>query len=80
MKKIWKPKKFIVSWKKILIMVLLIAYYLLVGTIQSVGVEYFIRNLVNQEVTGKERILLIGLWPIVTVVFVFNFLKGFFNN
>jgi hypothetical protein len=56
-------------------MVLLITYYLLIGLVVSFGIEHVIRW-TNQDVNFWERALMITLWPIMTIIFIYNFLKG----
>ena len=60
-------------------MVTLIAYYLLAGTIIGCGIEQAVRWS-GQDVTGLERAQMITLWPIMSIVFIFCFIKGFLNN
>ena len=57
------------------IMILLIAQYLLVGTIVSFLLEHTIRS-AQMDVTFGERLWMITLWPVMVVVFVYNFIKG----
>jgi len=58
-------------------MVLLTTYYLIIGLIVAFILEHIIRWTGN-DVTFWERIWMISLWPIMTIVFVYNFVKGFF--
>ena len=60
-------------------MILLIAQYLLVGTIVSFLLEHTIRS-VQMDVTFGERLWMITLWPVMVVVFIYNFIKGFLNR
>ena len=53
--------------------------YLLIGTATSFLIEFTIRWS-GQDVSGKERLTMICSWPIVVIVFGYNFFKGFFNN
>ena len=77
--KTWKPKKFIVSFgKTIYIMAVLVAQYLLVGLVIALCLELFIRA-IGEEVGHLERIQLIVAWPLMALVFVYNFIKGLFN-
>ena len=57
------------------IMILLIAQYLLVGTILGFLIESVIRN-TGSNVDYQERIWLIILWPLMLVIFVIYFIKG----
>lgn len=60
-------------------MILLIAQYLLVGTIVSFLLENTIRS-AQMDVTFGERLWMITLWPVMVVVFIYNFFKGFFGG
>ena len=60
-------------------MILLIAQYLLVGTIVSFLLEHTIRS-VQMDVTFGERLWMITLWPVMVVVFIYNFVKGFLGK
>jgi hypothetical protein len=79
MKKIWKPKRFIVSLgKTIYTMIVLVAQYLLAGVIIAFFLELIIRW-TDQEVGHLERIQMIVAWPIMAIIFVYNFIKGMFS-
>ena len=60
-------------------MILLIAQYLLVGTIVSFLLEHIIRS-AQMDVTFGERLWMITLWPVTVVVFIYNFIKGFLSR
>ena len=60
-------------------MVSLIAQYLLVGVAIGFIIEVFIR-LTDQEVSHAERFQMIVAWPIMAVVFIYNFFKGLFGS
>ena len=78
-KKIWKPKKFIVSLRKtIYIMIVLVAQYLLVGVVIALFLELIIRW-TDQEVTHLERFQMIVGWPVMVVIFIYNFIVGMFS-
>lgn len=53
--------------------------YLLIGTVTSFLIESTIRW-TGQEVSGRERLSMICSWPVMVIVFIYNFLKGLFNN
>ena len=55
------------------------ATYLLIGTIVGFLLEITIRNTGN-EVTGRERLSLICGWPVMGMVFIYHFIKGFLSN
>jgi len=54
-----------------------VALYLLVGTIIGFVFELLIRW-TDGNVNLGERIAIITLWPLMILVFLFNFIKGFF--
>ena len=53
-------------------MIILVAQYLLVGVIISLLIELVIRW-TGQEVTHLERFQMIVGWPIMTIIFIYNF-------
>ena len=57
----------------------LIASYLLVGAIVGFLLELAIRKF-NFEIDNSERFIMIGLWPLMAVVFAYNFLKSYFKK
>ena len=57
----------------------LIASYLLVGAIVGFLLELAIRKF-NFEIDNSERFIMIGLWPIMALVFAYNFLKAYFKK
>ena len=58
-------------------MIQLVALYLLVGTVIGFVFELLIRW-TDGNVNLGERIAIITLWPLMILVFLFNFIKGFF--
>ena len=52
-------------------------YYLLAGTAVAFGLEVVVRA-AGFEVSLGERAALITLWPLMLVIFLFNFIKGLF--
>ena len=60
-------------------MVLLVTQYLLVGLVIAFVLEHVIRW-TDQDVSHIERFQMIVLWPIMTIVFIYNFLKGMFGS
>jgi len=56
-------------------MILLTIYYLLAGTIIGCCIEQVVRWS-GQNITGWERVQMITLWPIMSAVFMFYFIKG----
>ena len=59
-------------------MIILVAQYLLVGVVIAFILEAIIRW-TGQEVTHLERFQMIVGWPIMTVIFIYNFFKGMFS-
>ena len=59
-------------------MMILVAQYLLVGVVIALCLELFIRA-IGEEVTHLERIQLIVAWPVMALIFVYNFIKGLFS-
>ena len=57
----------------------LIASYLLVGVVVGFLIELAIRKF-NYEIDNSERLVMIGLWPIMAVIFAYNFLKAYFKK
>jgi len=53
--------------------------YLLLGVVVSFLLESVLRK-VGEDVNMKERIALIFLWPIMLLIFVYNFLKEVFKQ
>jgi dolichol kinase len=53
--------------------------YLLLGVVVSFLLESVLRK-VGEDVNMKERIGLIFLWPIMLLLFVYNFLKEVFKQ
>jgi hypothetical protein len=60
-------------------MILLTAQYLIAGLIVSFLLEHLIR-LNDMDVTFGERISMIVFWPVMVLVFVWNFIKGFLKD
>jgi len=60
-------------------MIQLIALYLLAGTIVGFFLESVVRA-VGESFNGWERASVIITWPIMLVVFIFNFIIGFFKG
>jgi len=52
--------------------------YLLAGTFIGFCLESAVRW-TNQEVSMSERFQLILLWPIMGLIFIINFIRGFFQ-
>tara|TARA_R110002153_G_scaffold88011_4_gene217074 strand:+ start:2661 stop:2852 length:192 start_codon:yes stop_codon:yes gene_type:complete len=57
----------------------LLLIYLLVGTIAGFGLETMVKAFTKEEVSGWERLSLITLWPFMILLFLINFIIGFFK-
>ena len=57
----------------------LIAQYLLAGVVIALLLEIVIRW-TDQEVTSLERVTMITAWPLMALVFVYNFIKGMWEG
>lgn len=55
-----------------------ILIYLLAGTFVGFCLESIVRW-TNQDVSMSERIQLIVLWPIMSLIFIVQFIRGFFQ-
>jgi flagellar biosynthesis protein FliQ len=53
--------------------------YLLIGLVVAFLLEHLIRW-ANETVTFGERLWSIILWPIMVVVFIYNYIKGFMDG
>ena len=53
--------------------------YLTIGNFTSFIMEMTIRFTGRGGLNWKERLAIIALWPLVLVVFIFNFIKEFFK-
>ena len=60
-------------------MVTLIAQYLLVGAAIALVLEIFIRW-IGEDVSHVERFQLIVGWPIMVLIFIYNFIKGMLED
>ena len=63
------------------IMFKFIVYYFLIGSVQLIIMDFFINKLAElmddkEPLTNKERLIVLILWPIYTIVFWFNFIKS----
>ena len=52
--------------------------YLLAGTLVGFLLEAAVR-LTGGELSGGERVAVITLWPLMALLFVINFIRGFFQ-
>jgi hypothetical protein len=75
-----EPKNFFVSFgKTIYIMIILVAQYLLAGVVISLLIELVIRWC-DQEITHLERFQMIIGWPVMAIIFIWNFIKGYLGK
>ena len=58
---------------------ILLLKYLLVGVVAGCLLETVIR-VTGYEVTKGERICLICGWPVMVILFTYNFIKGYFKK
>ena len=59
-------------------MITYISYYFIIGTLVGFSIEFLIR-FVGNEVSMPERIFIILFWPLICIIFVYYFIKTFFN-
>ena len=55
-----------------------IIYYLLCG----VFIGFWLEKMAvadGSNVSGKERVALISLWPVMVCIFIYYFIKGFYD-
>lgn len=57
----------------------LVVLYLLAGLVVAFLLEHAIRD-VEERVSGWERYSLITLWPLMVVIFIYYFIKGFLGR
>ena len=61
-----------------------ITYYLLIGTFSLMIMDYMVTKVAKlldkEPFTNYERIIILILWPMYTIVFWYNFFKSFFGN
>ena len=61
-----------------------ITYYLLIGTLSLMIMDYMVNKVAKilgkEPFTNMERIIILILWPMYTIIFWYNFLKSFFGN
>jgi len=58
-----------------------ILYYFLIVSVELIIMDFFINKLAElmddkEPLTNKERLIVLILWPIYTIVFWFNFIKS----
>ena len=52
------------------------ASYLLIGVVIALLLEFVIRKFTDFEVSTLERFFLITAWPIMALIFIYNFISG----
>jgi len=61
-----------------------ISYYLLIGTLSLIIMDYIVTKVAKlfdkDPFTNGERLVVLLLWPIYTLVFWYNFFKSLFEN
>ena len=70
---IWKTKNFFVSFGKTIYIMILLTYFLL-GVVSGFLIELSIHKLTDYKVGYLERFFLITLWPIMVIVWIYNFI------
>ena len=58
---------------------LMLAQYLLIGLFVSLGIELVVRW-TGYGVSHLERFQMIIAWPVMAIIFVWNFIKGYFGK
>ena len=56
-----------------------VLYYFLIGIFTSFILEKLIRES-GEEVDWSERFWMITLWPIMDIIFIYHFIKAFFDG
>ena len=68
-----EPKNFFVSFGKTIYIMILLTYFLL-GVVSGFLIELSIHKLTDYKVNYLERFFLITLWPIMVIVWIYNFI------
>ena len=68
-----EPKNFFVSFGKTIYIMILLTYFLL-GVVSGFLIELSIHKLTDYKVGYLERFFLITLWPIMVIVWIYNFI------
>ncbi len=96
MKKIWKPKRFIVSLSKTIYIMnplelLVVAFIEDVTNLQTVCTYFLIGVIVaallekaienaGYPMEWSDRFWVVLGWPLASAIFIYSFIKGFFSN
>ena len=67
------PKNLFVSFGKTIYIMILLTYFLL-GVVSGFLIELSIHKLTDYKVNYLERFFLITLWPIMVIVWIYNFI------
>ena len=67
------PKNLFVSFGKTIYIMILLTYFLL-GVVSGFLIELSIHKLTDYKVGYLERFFLITLWPIMVIVWIYNFI------
>ena len=68
-----EPKNLFVSFGKTIYIMILLTYFLL-GVVSGFLIELSIHKLTDYKVGHLERFFLITLWPIMVIVWIYNFI------
>ena len=68
-----EPKNLFVSFGKTIYIMILLTYFLL-GVVSGFLIELSIHKLTDYKVNYLERFFLITLWPIMVIVWIYNFI------
>ena len=68
-----EPKNLFVSFGKTIYIMILLTYFLL-GVVSGFLIELSIHRLTDYKVGHLERFFLITLWPIMVIVWIYNFI------
>jgi hypothetical protein len=68
-----EPKNLFVSFGKTIYIMILLTYFLL-GVVSGFLIELSIHKLTDYKVGYLERFFLITLWPIMVIVWIYNFI------
>ena len=68
-----EPKNLFVSFGKTIYIMILLTYFLL-GVVSGFLIELSIHKLTDYKINYLERFFLITLWPIMVIVWIYNFI------
>ena len=68
-----EPKNLFVSFGKTIYIMILLTYFLL-GVVSGFLIELSIHKLTDFKVGHLERFFLIAIWPIMVIIWIYNFI------